>query len=199
MDTQPDVTRRFYAEKAATYAADTAEQSVSLHLSDFVAALAPGARVLELGCGSGRDSAVLIAHGFDVTPTDGTPEMAAEASAFLGRPVGVLPFGDLAQTQAYDAVWANACLLHVPRADLASVLGLVHRALTPGGLFYASYKAGAAEGLDRFGRYYNFPDEAWLRRAYGEGWSSLDVTQASGSGYDKQPTAWLHVMARKAT
>lgn len=196
---QPDATLRFYADTAATYAADTAGQAVSAHLRQFMRELAPGARVLELGCGSGRDSAVLIAHGFDVRPTDGTPEMAAQAADFLGRPVGVLAFGELCETQSYDAVWANACLLHVPRADLATILRRIYQALVPGGLFYASYKAGEAEGFDRFGRYYNFPDEAWLKHAYGAGWSSLEITHAAGSGYDGVPTGWLHVLARRET
>ncbi|WP_137129900.1 class I SAM-dependent methyltransferase [Rhizobium sp. FY34] len=198
MDEKPDTTRHFYAEKAATYAADTVDQPVSAHLRQFTAALAPQARVLELGCGSGRDSAVMLAKGLTVTPTDGTPEMAAQATASLGRPVAVLAFGDLCDEAAYDAVWANACLLHVPRADLAGILRRIQRALVPGGLFYASYKAGTAEGLDRFGRYYNFPDEIWLRQAYGAGWSSLVLEETRGSGYDGVPTPWLHMLARKA-
>ena len=54
-------------------------------------------------------------RGFDVTPTDGSPEMAEVASRRLGRPVGTLLFHDLDEVEAYDGVWANACLLHVPR------------------------------------------------------------------------------------
>lgn len=193
---KPDVTRHFYAEKAAIYAADTAGQPVSAYLRQFIAGLAPQARVLELGCGSGRDSAVMLAKGLSVTPTDGTPEMAAQATASLGRPVAVLAFADLCDEAAYDAVWANACLLHVPRADLAGILRRIHRALVPGGLFYASYKAGTAEGLDRFGRYYNYPDDSFLRQAYGKGWASLRIDTADGSGYDGAETRWLGVFAQ---
>ena len=61
-------------------------------------------------------------RGFDVAPTDGSPEMAAIASRRLGRPVATLLFHDLDAVEAYDGVWANACLLHVPRAELAQVL-----------------------------------------------------------------------------
>ena len=65
---------------------------------------------------------------------------------------------------AYDGVWASACLLHVPRDELAGVLARIHRALKPEGLFYASYKVGHGDGRDSFGRYYNYPPRSgWMR------------------------------------
>ncbi len=139
-------TLQFYGNNAQAYA----EREVTKHtrLIRFLALLAPGATVLELGCGDGADSAEMLARGFDAHPTDGSPEMACEASRRLGRPVETLLFHDLDKVEAYDGVWANACLLHVPRPELAQVLALIWRALKPGGYFYASFKTGAAEGRD---------------------------------------------------
>jgi SAM-dependent methyltransferase len=192
-----DPTARFYTENAAAYAAKSAPNT--LHLDRFLASLKPGAAILELGCGSGRDSAVMIARGFDLTPTDGTPEMAGEASKYLGRPVGVLRFSDIDAVSAFDGVWANACLLHAPRAELAGILAGIHTALRHGGVFYASFKADEAEGHDALGRYYNYPSRAWLAAAYGASpWASVDIDEIQGSGYDSQPTDWLHVLAVKA-
>jgi SAM-dependent methyltransferase len=192
-----DPTAGFYNENAATYAASSAPSIRRLDI--FLSKLAPGAAILELGCGSGRDSAVMIARGFDVTPTDGTPEMADVASKYLGRPVGVLRFGDIDAVSVFDGVWANACLLHAPRAELGGILGRIHAALRPGGLFYASFKAGEAEGHDGLGRYYNYPSRAWLSAAYGAfTWASVDIDEEQGSGYDRKPTDWLHVLAAKA-
>lgn len=188
-------TATFYADQAATYAADTGVYPASPNLQRFADRLPVGGRVLELGCGSGRESAWMLSQGLDVHPTDGIAEMAAEASARLGIPVSVLPFDGIEAVAAYEGVWANACLLHVPRADLPGILARIRRAMRPGGLFYASYKAGQAEGIDRFGRYFNYPDEAFLRAAYGAGWKSLAIEAAEGSGYDGVPTAWLHVFA----
>lgn len=197
MSSEQNVTHSFYSGRAAAYAEDTGQYTLSSHLHRFASLLETGARVLEIGCGSGRDSAWLVSQGFDVHPTDGVAEMAAQAADRLGVPVTVLPFGEINAVQDYDGVWANACLLHVPRADLSDVLQRIQRALRPGGLFYASYKAGQAEGVDTFGRYYNYPDEAWLTSAYGGGWSSLDITAADGGGYDGLPTSWLHVFAQR--
>ena len=138
-------------------------------------------------------------QGFDVDATDGSPEMAAQAAARLGRPARVMAFDELDAEATYDAVWANACLLHVPRAGLSGVLGRVHRALRPGGLFYAGYKAGDGEGRDRLGRYYKYPDRAVLEEAYATAgrWAVLDFEDADGMGYDGVATPWLHVSARK--
>lgn len=198
MSSDQNVTQSFYTGRAATYAADTGDYSISGHLLEFSSCLRAGDRILEIGCGSGRDSAWMLSQGFDVHPTDGVPAMAEQASARLGIPVAVLPFDQISAVEAYDGVWANACLLHVPREQLPDVLRRIHQAARPGGLFYASYKAGTAEGVDQFDRYYNYPDETWLAAAYGNGWSSLKIVAEDGGGYDGKPTAWLHVFARKS-
>lgn len=189
-------TASFYARKAATYAADTGAYPPPLPLQQFAARLPAGACVLELGCGSGRDSGWLLSQGFDVHPTDGIAEMATEASTRLGVHVAVLPFDKIEAVASYDGVWANACLLHVPRTDLPGILQRIRRALKPGGLFYASYKAGKGEGTDRFGRYFNYPDEDFLRTTYGPGWAELEIETADGSGYDGAETRWLRVFAQ---
>ena len=76
--------------------------------------------------------------------------------------------------EEFDGVWANACLLHVPRPSLSAILSKIHRALRAGGVLYASFKTGAEEGIDQYGRYYNYPDEAFLRGALGGNWSSVN-------------------------
>jgi len=191
-------TLRFYRDNAQVYA----EREIAAHtrLTRFLALLPPGASILELGCGAGATSAQMLADGFDVCPTDGSPEMAAEASRRLGRPVETLLFHDLDKTEAYDGIWANACLLHVPRPELAQVLTLIWRALKLGGHFYASFKTGDAEGRDTLDRYYNYPSPDWLRATYsGAGsWSSFSIETGEVRGFDNQLAAMLFVVARKS-
>ena len=192
-------TLAFYASEASAYVARYRGQQ-SQDLADFLDRLPAGARVLELGCGGGGDTAAMLAKGVNVVPTDGSPEMAQQASEVLGVPVGVLLFEDLIEEQAYDGVWASACLLHVPVADLSTVLSSVRRALRAGGLFYASYKVGLGEGRDRFGRYYNYPTNEVLSAKYlaAGSWSSVELEEQQGGGYDDEPTQWMSVTARKA-
>lgn len=192
-----DATISFYGTETGAYT--SRGQPAALRLQQFVERLPTGGSILELGCGAGQDSEAMIALGFDVTATDGTPEMAAAAAERLGRPVAVLLFDEIEGQSLYDGVWANACLLHVPRADLPAVLTRIRTALRPGGIFYASYKAGSAEGRDGLGRFYNYPSEEWLTQAYGDtGWQAVEIASAMGGGYDGAATQWLHVTATKA-
>jgi SAM-dependent methyltransferase len=190
-------TTAFYAAEAARYAARGTPPNTR-HIERFSSFLVPNAAVLELGCGGGRDSAALIAKGLDLTPSDGSPELAAEAQLRLGRKVQVLRFADLAADAAFDGVYANACLLHVPRAELPAILVAIHRALRAGGVFYSSFKEGTQEGRDRLGRLYNYPSPDWLAAAFANaGFPTPEIEQTMGTGYDLEPTPWLHVYARK--
>jgi SAM-dependent methyltransferase len=190
-------TLQFYRGNAEAYA--RREIAAHTRLTRFLALLAPGAAILELGCGAGAASAEMLAKGFEVRPTDGSPEMAREASCRLGRPVETLLFHDLDEVAAYDAVWANACLLHVPRQELAHILALIRRALRPDGYFYASYKTGDADGRDALNRYYNYPSPDWLRASYANAgdWSSLSIETGEVTGFDGKRAQMLFVTARK--
>ncbi|PLT92146.1 SAM-dependent methyltransferase [Sinorhizobium medicae] len=192
-----DHTSQFYRENAACYASRP-RRAPDTRLDTFLSRLRPGAAVLELGCGGGQDSAYMIAKGFDVTPTDGSPELAAEASRLLGRKIAVLRFEELRWRDAFDGVWAEACLLHVPRAGLVGVLGRILDALKDGGVLAASFKSGKAEGRDCFGRFFNYPSSDVLVRLFDEaGWPEVDVAETEGSGYHGAPTLWLHATAVK--
>jgi SAM-dependent methyltransferase len=193
-----DATIRVYRENAAAYVKRPQRSLARLHA--FLAALPPGARILELGCGSGRHSAEMIAAGFYVRPTDGSPEMAAEAARRLGRPVETLRFDQLDEYEHYDAVWASACLLHVPKAELQGVLARIWRALKPDGLFYASFKEGNADGRDTIGRYYNYPSEEWLKDCYRNSgsWSLRSIERNEGKGFDGTAATMMHLVVQKS-
>ena len=190
-------TLAFYDREAGVYAARTRGEPVRLRA--FLEQLRPRAAILELGCGGGQDAELMSAAGFEVTATDGSAGLAAEAQARLGRPVRVMRFEELEDVAAYDAVWANACLLHVPEDGLADVLARIHRALKPGGRFYAGFKSGDGGDRDSLGRYYNFPSEERLCVVYAAAgaWEPLDVTTGQGGGFDGVQRTWLHVLAVK--
>jgi SAM-dependent methyltransferase len=193
-------TLQFYRGNAEAYAKRTFT-SRQARLMAFLAQLPAGASILELGCGAGGDTAEMLARGFDVRPTDGSPEMADIASKHLGRTVKTLLFHELDEVEAYDGVWANACLLHVPRAGLADVLARIWRALKAGGVFYASYKAGDGDGRDTLNRYYNYPSQDWLRATYAAAgnWDSLSIDTGEVKGFDDKMASMLFVVAKKSS
>ncbi|RYF93912.1 MAG: class I SAM-dependent methyltransferase [Caulobacteraceae bacterium] len=194
--TEDAATLAFYEATAQEYAARR-EAEVNPALERFIEAVGPGGAVLELGCGGGQDALVMTGAGLRVTATDGSPALAAQASARLGRPVKVMTFVQLREEGRYDGIWANASLLHAPADALHDILGRAWRALKPGGLMFASFKAGEGPGRDALGRYYNFPSRAGIENSFRQAapWSDLSIETVTGGGYDGVERSWLLVWA----
>jgi SAM-dependent methyltransferase len=192
-------TQQFYEGDITAYAAQSMRLTPWGQIDAFMKKLPIGGTILDLGCGAGRDSRMFLEKGFAVTAVDGSSAMAREAERNLGTPVGVMEFSAMPWVAAFDGIWASASLLHVPRPALGTILGLVHRALKPGGLHYASYKAGEKDGRDGLGRYYNYVDADFLRETYEASgdWQDLLIMERDGSSYDGVPTRWLHVFTNR--
>ena len=186
-------TRRAYERDADRYRDGTRElpETVREALDAFTAALGPGARVLEIGSGPGRDARELEGRGVSVRRTDVTPAfvelMRAEGmSADLLDPLT----DDLTDPErpdtSYDGVWANACLLHVNRPDLPVVLRRLAEATRAGGVLALSVKEGDGEGWLQQGdvtapRHFVFWREGPLREVLGSaGWEVQEVVRQEG-------------------
>jgi ubiquinone/menaquinone biosynthesis C-methylase UbiE len=112
----------------------------------FAAALRTGARVLDLGCGHGRDAAFLTDQGLAVVGADLSPGMLAQARRRTTAPLVesdmcALPFA----ADSFDGVWCNAALLHLPKADAPLALAEMRRALRPQGVLYLAVQEGTTE------------------------------------------------------
>lgn len=191
-------TLAFYEQRGREWAA-ALPAAHSPELDAFLDRLAPRARVLELGCGDGRDAERMIALGFDVHPSDGSPHMARLASERLGREVPVLCFADIDAVEAFDAVWCQATLLHVPEGDLPAVLGRIHCALRPGGHHWASFKGGEGGGRDPHGRFFSYLSAERVEAAYRAAapWAEFEISTHDGYSFGHVPTPWHNVLARK--
>lgn len=190
------MTLEFYDRNAAAYAS---EGRVNPRLAPFLARCRPGGRILELASGSGRDARAILDAGFTLDATDGSSELAAIASVRIGQPVRVMQFDELDASGCYDGVYAAASLLHVPCGLMPDVIARVHEALVDGGVAWASFKEGTGEAHDQFGRYYNYYGAEDLLAVWRDGaaWSTVEIEAWQGSGYDRLPTSWLAVTARR--
>ncbi|MDO8422700.1 MAG: class I SAM-dependent methyltransferase [Parvibaculum sp.] len=192
-------TLAFYAKEATQYAVASERPEPSAPLTRFMHDLKAGARVLDLGCGTGRDTLFMRDAGFVVTPVDGSAEMVRELQKRGGPEGHVMLYENLDWEASFDGVWANASLLHVPRGAIVDVLRRVHHALKPEGHFFASFKAGTEDGRDRFSRYFNYPARTELGKWMTESadWAGYEIEETKGGGYDGEPTDWLYLRARK--
>ncbi|WP_426246612.1 methyltransferase domain-containing protein [Nocardioides sp. LHG3406-4] len=197
-------TIRAYDADAAVYRDHSMllREEIRVAVQAFADRLIPGARVLEIGSGGGRDALALEAAGLHVRRTDITPGFV-ELLRQAGHQADVLDplHDDLGAPGAYDAVWANACLLHVDRDDLSTVLRRLAEVTRAGGLLRVSLKEGDGEawsthGSIRVPRRFVYWREQPLRAALaGAGWSIESLTRLTS--HTGEP--WLDVLASRTS
>ena len=132
----------YYNKNAASFIAGTRTADMSLWRDKFENYVPDGARILDAGCGSGRDSKAFISHGFSVVAFDASGEMCQAASEYIGQEVWQMTFQEIAFEDEFYGIWACASLLHVPYEELPEVMKKLYKALRPGGVIYVSFKYG---------------------------------------------------------
>ncbi|WP_291934601.1 DUF3427 domain-containing protein [Limnohabitans sp.] len=161
---RPD-TIGYYNNRAEQFFSSTLRVDMGPIYERFLDGLAPGASILDAGCGSGRDAHAFADRGFSVSAFDASVELAKRASEHCGFVVDVRRFEDVDEVAQYDAIWCCASLLHVPLVDMPGVLSKLWTALKAGGRMYVSYKLGNGE-REHDGRRFTDADEdtvrAWL-------------------------------------
>ncbi|MFN7692684.1 MAG: DEAD/DEAH box helicase family protein, partial [Rubrivivax sp.] len=192
-------TTAYYRQFAAEFFDSTVGVDMSPVRDRFVALLRPGSKVLDAGCGSGRDAKAFAALGFRVSAFDATPELAERASTHCGFAVDVRTFQEVDEINAYDGIWCCASLLHVAHADMPGVLAKLWAALTPGGVLYASFKHGIGT-RQQAGRLFTDADEsqvqAWLATLHGAVQVDLWLSDDQRPGRSEQ---WTNVLVQKPT
>jgi ubiquinone/menaquinone biosynthesis C-methylase UbiE len=197
---ETEITSATYDQIAADYAARWAStEALAPERARFAALLRPGARVLDIGCGPGRDTVHLRELGLRASGLDRSRGMLAEARG-RGLP---LVLGDMralpVRAGALDGLWACASFLHIPKSDGPAVLREFQRGLRPGGILYIAVKEGADErwveyspGQRRFFVFYNTGELDKLLIANGfsivDGWVNKDSRG--------RPEGWINRLAR---
>ncbi len=136
----PDPSVEYYNKNASAFIERSRSVDMSKAYDRFLSLVPCGGRVLDAGCGSGRDVNYFIQKGFDVEAFDASGEMVKFASGLTGIEVQHLRFDQIEYSNVFDAVWACASLLHVPKDYFNDVLQRLVRALKCGGVMYLSVK-----------------------------------------------------------
>lgn len=145
---------RFYKENAEAYIQETKDLDMSQILRRFLEYLPPKGHILDLGCGSGRDTLFFQQHGYRVTAMDAVSEIASICSRNIGQEVLVMSAQSMSARDCYDGIWACASLLHIPEIELCATLYRLIVALKRDGVCYMSFKKGCGERWDEKGRFF---------------------------------------------
>ena len=163
---------------------------------EFLPLIISGGRILDAGCGSGRDSKYFISKGYQVDAFDLSEEMVKFATELTGIAVEQKSFADLDLVNAYDGVWACASLLHVPNEILAQCMENSINSLISGGIMYCSFKYGETNMSDQHNRRFTNMTEQTIRNYLPTSskivkmWTNEDVRQ-------DRTQKWLNALIKK--
>lgn len=197
-DKDTDMTLNYYNKNAIKFTEETLSVQFEERQDMFLKYLKPGAYILDLGCGSGRDSKAFIQKGYKVVAMDGSSELCKIASKNIGQKVICGRFQDLNKMDVFDGVWACASILHIPSVDLHNVIYNIFKALKSGGYFYTSFKYGNFEG-ERNGRYFTDLTEESLKSLLKpfKALEIIEVTITSDVRPGRENEKWLNAIIKK--
>jgi len=201
MSLHSDITQQtidYYDEHADEYVCGTIDVDMETFYRPFLKSLQKGQRILDAGCGSGRDTKAFMDRGFDVVPLDASKEMILATQRLTGLAGHQLRLQEVSFDNEFDGIWACASLLHIPLVKLRDVIDRLALALRRGGVFYMSFKEGQGERRDRGGRLFTDFTEDGLKH-YLSGQTCLVVEQVWRTE-DARPTRtdrWINVIARR--
>ena len=135
----------YYNKNAITFAEGTINVEFTDTQDRFLQLLPEDARILDFGCGAGRDTKYFLSKGFSVDATDGSEELCRIASELTDISVRQMLFTELEAVNVYDGIWACSSILHCPKEELRDVIRKMIRATKDGGVIYTSFKYGKFE------------------------------------------------------
>lgn len=196
---KPDAaTIDYYEKNFSSYAKLSSMIDMHEQWGIFVACLKSGAKILDVGCGSGRDIKYFLGLGFVVDGLEPSTAMAEYAQKITGAKVYNLAAEEIDFTECYDGIWACASLLHMSKSALIETAPKIFKATKRDGYIYVSLKRGVGEVRDDEGRYFSFYEmeevcEIFLSRGGGRvvnSWLSSDKNGRVG-------TQWINLLLQK--
>jgi cyclopropane fatty-acyl-phospholipid synthase-like methyltransferase len=158
IETTTTITLNYYNLKAVDFTTDTIDVSFTVLQETFLAYLKKTSKILDFGCGSGRDTKYFLTKGHSVDAIDGSKELCKIASEYTGIQVKQMLFNELTAIEEYDGIWACASILHMEKDKLPEVFTKMINALKADGIIYMSFKYGDFEGVKN-GRYFTYLTE----------------------------------------
>jgi SAM-dependent methyltransferase len=187
----------YYNQFADEFAQATLHVDMETLYQPFLAELPESALILDLGCGSGRDTLAFKNKGYQVDAIDYSEVLVERATQLTGSAIQQQSFYEIDIHDVYDGVWACASLLHCDRNRLPDVLKRIHSALRCGGICYMSFKYGTTD-REKDGRAFTDLDEQQAKALLDQ-LNSVELLH-QWSTVDKRPDRseeWLNILWKK--
>ena len=190
----------YYNKNSEKFYKNTVHIDLSELYPKFLRHIPDNGTILDLGCGSGRDSLYFLEKGYIVTSVDASEEMVRLSSELTGQKTQYLRMQDIEFKNEFNGIWACASLLHIDKKLTESVFNILCNALRDDGVLYASYKYGKGTSILE-DRYYNNYDETSFAEVIDNinnfeiltNWITKDLRP------DRQDEKWLNVILKKSS
>jgi ubiquinone/menaquinone biosynthesis C-methylase UbiE len=191
-----------YNKVAKLYVKYTADKLLQFQLNKFISLLPKKAKVLDVGCGSGRDVAYFIEEGLDATGIDTSEELLKEAKAIVKRDkfkkmdMLSMSFKD----GSFDGLWVMATLADIPKKDSSAAIKEFSRVLKTDGTVYIAVKEGQGEKVIKLEKYNNLPRfySFYSQKELEELLKQNNFKIISSLVSKDQGRSWVEVFAKKA-
>ena len=186
----------YYNENADSFYEGSVNADMSESRNKFAENLPEKARILDAGCGSGRDSKAFLDAGYEVS-FDASIEMCKRASELIGRETMNMRFEDMPFENEFDGIWASATLLHVPTDELPKIMQKMNSALKEGGVIYASFKYGDGTKMRGERKFSDFNEKSVVPLFEDAGFTILSNDVGSDNRPGRENEMWVEVIASK--
>jgi len=191
-------TKEYYNLNADVFFKETVNLDMEDIYEPFLELIPRGGKILDAGCGSGRDSLYFKRKGYVVTAFDYSEELVRLASRLIEDNVLHMSFEEINFEEEYDGIWACASLIHVSKEQIDDVMIRLNKALTQNGIIYASFKYGDGEEL-RKGRFFNDYNEKTANSLIKD-LPSLNIIkywQTADLRKERENEFWLNLLIQK--
>lgn len=188
-------TKDYYERYSREYSLSTGPYLVTDALDEFLSHVKKGGRILDCGCGSGRDGRYFLSLGYNVDMIDISEGMCRIAGEYTGKKPVCMDYMDLRPSVLYSGIWAQASLLHERRENLKKAFSVLSSCLEDDGVIYASFRYGDKERREGE-RWYTDMDEESLPGLLPGEMNIVKMWQSS----DVRPLfsyRWFNVILRK--
>ena len=189
---------KYYDDNCERFIQETFHIDMSSVYQPFLELVPAGGRILDAGCGSGRDALAFSHLGFEVEAFDASGACVEQARRLTNLPIRRLRFDEMAFENEFDGIWACASLLHVPRNHVDNVLGCFHQALRDRGVAYLSFKEGGRDTKKNGRSFTSFTlseFDRWIGQL--EGWICLEAWLTEDLRPGRQDELWVNGLIRK--
>lgn len=189
---------KYYNENSESFFNETLKVDMTYIYQKFLENLTKkSGKILDLGCGSGRDSKYFKSLGFQVISIDVSEELAKKASKYIEQDVIIGDMRDIVYEDEFIGVWACASILHLELKDIEIVFRKIFKSLKKDGIFYTSFKYGDESYIKNGRKFINFTEEKFFNLFPQYRGNCVEIFKTFDVREGRENESWFNIILKK--